>query len=216
MGPMPAPKGKTPHLSISAEEASRLAYYSMGGGIGALAPRGWYCFGTYGSGGMHLAIRPHPIHPKDLFAAHGNGFTGPAVQLDYSYGVTSGRFSVAQTIARVFPAYQWFATRVDKEVSPSDRFPFGQYPADALTYRNDRTVEFTTPPDADGLGTSVLRKDDDPIVGVATLVEKETDLMLLAVRLPPDLAPLSTPIIREVETAAQRRAEPARLQPGAG
>lgn len=45
--------------------------------------------------------------------------------MDYWYGGTSGRFVVAEIIARIFPAYKAFAVRVMKELAPPDSFSFG-------------------------------------------------------------------------------------------
>jgi len=50
VGPVEAAKGTSPSLSITPKETQQLAYYSLETGLGVLAPRGWYCFGTYGSG----------------------------------------------------------------------------------------------------------------------------------------------------------------------
>jgi hypothetical protein len=125
-----APKGRAPVVSIEAELARRLAYYNSEEGFGVLAPRGWYCFGTYGSGGSRLYVSPEPIDTKNLFSDKWRGFLGPAIQLSYSYGGTSGRFDVAEIIARVFPAYTSFASTVMKELIPPDSFSFGPYPKD--------------------------------------------------------------------------------------
>jgi hypothetical protein len=53
-GPLRAPKGKSKVLPIGKETAQRLAYYKAEQGFSVLAPRGWYCFETYGSGGAAL------------------------------------------------------------------------------------------------------------------------------------------------------------------
>ena len=60
-----------------------------------------------------------------LFSDQWGGFPGPAIELDYRYGGGSGRFGVAETIARIFPAYKAFAISVMKELSPSDALTFG-------------------------------------------------------------------------------------------
>jgi hypothetical protein len=71
-------------------------------------------------------------------------------------GEMSGRFSVAQVIARIFPKQIEFTERVIKEgTEPASDFPFGPYPKDKLTYRSDRVVEFRTPPHSEGLGTQL-------------------------------------------------------------
>jgi hypothetical protein len=208
-GPVKASNGKSPVVPIEGELAHRLAYYSSEEGFGVLAPRGWYCFGTYGSGGNWLYVSPEPVDTRNLFSDNWQGLTGPAIQLSYSYGGTSGRFTVADIIARVFPAYKAFVTDVSKDVVPPDSFSFGPYPKDTLTYKSKSVVEYITPAETDGLGTRTeLKKNDHPIEGVAILVERTPDLLLLAVRLPPELAGLSPTIIHEIERDAEHRPQP--------
>lgn len=211
-GPLSAPTGKAPSLRIGTDLAQRLAYYSSAEGFGVLAPRSWYCIGTYGSGGEHVYVSPQPIDARTLFSDD-FGFPGPAIQLDYRYGGTSGRFAVAEIIARVFPAYKAFAMGVMKELTPPDTFSFGPYPNDALTYKGKTVVEYRTPAQTEGLGTlSSLRENDSPIEGVAMLVERTPDVMQLSVRLPPDLIGLTSAIIRQVEREAERRPQPNSVQ----
>lgn len=207
VGPIAAPTGTDPALPISAEAAQRLAYYAAEG-VSVLAPRGWYCFRIYGSGGAHLFVSPLPISSKDLFAGDDRGFTGPAVVLAYRYGDTSGRFPVAGVISRVFPAHRDFAQRVQNEgiLDNAPPFPSGPYPDDKLAYKGNETVEFETPPHAEGLGThdSSLTENDAPIRGVAMLVGETPDLLLLSVRLPAEFADLTDTIIQQVERDAQK------------
>jgi hypothetical protein len=170
-GPMKAPRGKAQVVPIAADVAQQLAYYSSAEGFGVLAPRRWYCFGTYGSGGERLFVIPTPVDTRNLFTDDWRGFLGPAVELTHSYGNTSGRFNVAEIIARVFPAYKAFATNVMKELSPPDTFSLGPYPKDLLTSKSATVVEYTTPAQTEGLGThSDLKKNDSPIDGVTILV----------------------------------------------
>lgn len=209
VGPMEAPKGASPSLSIAPKESQQLAYYSSEIGFGVLAPRGWYCFGTYGSGGERLFVSPQPVDTGNLSSDDWSGFLGPAIQLNHSYGGTSGRFMVAEIIARVFPAYKAFATDVMRELSPSDSFSFGPYPKDTVTYRSKTVVEYSTPAQTDGLATRYgLKKNDNPIDGVTILVEREPDVLLLAVRLPPGSTGLTSAVIHQVEREAERRPQP--------
>lgn len=211
-GPRPAPNGQAPALEVDAKSTQLLAYYSSAERFGVLAPRNWHCFGTYGSGGEHLYVSPERIDAKMLFSDKWGGFLGPAIQLDYRYGGTSGRFAVADVIARVFPAYKWFAIGVMKELI-SPRFSFGPYPDDALTYKSKTVVEYNTPAQTDGLGTlSSLKKTESPIQGVVLLVERSPDLMQLAVRLPPDLNGLTPAIIHQVEREAEHLPQPPTVQ----
>ena len=201
VGPLKAPTGKGKVVQTDTEKAQRLAYYKAEQGVGVLAPRGWFCFGTYGSNASNLYVSLQPMDAKTLFPTSGKGFTGPVVQMSVENGGTSGRFGVAQIIARVFPAHRAFVRRVIAEgIEPVSDFPFGPYPNDRLTYKNKETVEYETPAHADGLGTqSLLQKNDDPIRGVAILIGPDTDLLFLSVRLPHEMDDLIPTVIRQVE-----------------
>jgi hypothetical protein len=204
VGPLEAPKGKSKVFSIGKEKAQRLAYYKAEEGVGVLAPRGWFCFGTYGSNGSNLYVGPQPMDADTLISSSWKGFTGPAVQMSVESGGTSGRFRVARTIARVFPAHKAFVRQVIAEgIDPASDFPFGPYPNDKLVYKNKEMVEYETPANTDGLGTaSRLQKNADPIRGAAILVEPETDLLSLSVRLPHEMDDLTPVIIQQVELEA--------------
>jgi hypothetical protein len=203
MGPMEAPKATIQTVPITAREARGLAYYSAQG-IGVLAPRGWYCFGVYGSSGDGLAVSPEPIDTTQRFSADWKGFAGPAIEISHSFGGTSGRFTVAEIIARVFPDYKAFATHVAAEF-PQNPFTVGPYPNDVLTYKSKTMVEYKTPALTEGLGTrSSLKKNGSPIEGVAVLTgEKTPDVLLLSVRLPPELTGLTSVIVGQVEREAR-------------
>jgi hypothetical protein len=204
-GPVEAPIGKSKSVSITLEAASQLAYYRSEQ-IGVLAPRGWYCFGTYGSNGVGLYVTPQPINGADLFSDAWKGFSGPAIEIAYESGDTSGRFTVARMIARVFPAHRAFAERVVAEdIEPETSFQIGPCRTDKLTYRSKEIVEFQTPGNKDGLGTdfSGFRKNSDPISGVAVLTGEAPDLLFLAVRLPSNLSSLSPAIIQQAKRAAE-------------
>jgi len=204
VGPLDASTGKPMSLPIAVGAAQQLAYYKSESGPGVLAPRGWYCFGLYGSNGYSLYVSPHPIDGAKLLSGASSSFDGPAIEIAGSSGGTSGRFEVARIIARLFPAHRAFVESVIAEgIEPASEFPFGQYPKDKLTYRSSEIVEYQTPPNTDGLGThSRLRKNADPISGVEILTGPETSLVLLAVRLAPNLTDLTPVIIRQVERDA--------------
>jgi hypothetical protein len=142
-----------------------------------------------------------PLKSADLFSNSWKGISSFGIQISVSNGDTSGRFEVAQIIARVFPAHSAFVRRVIAEgVEPSTSFPYGPYPADKLTYKSKETVEYITPPNTEGLGTkSFLIKDADPIDGVAILTGEELSLTHLSVRLSPEMSDLLPVIIRQVE-----------------
>jgi hypothetical protein len=204
VGPREAPKGESKVLPIAVESAQRLAYYKMEDGPGVLAPRGWYCFGTYGSNGSNLYVSPQPMDAENLFSTSWKGFTGPVIQISVESGDTSGRFSAARMIARVFPAHRAFVRKVIAEgIEPVSDFPFGPYPNDKLIYKNKETVEYETPAHRDGLGTqSRLQKNGDPIRGVAILFGPDTDLLFVAMRLPSEMNDLNSIIVEQVEREA--------------
>ena len=204
VGPVKAPSGRSKTLAVSAEAVQRLAYYKAEEGIGVLAPRGWQCFGTYGSNGATLYLSPDPINAADLFSTSWKGFAGPAIQMSLEVGDTSGRFAVAKTVARVFPAHKAFVQEVIAEgIEPARSFPFGPYPADTLKYRGENIVEFRTSAQTEGLGTaSRLQKNDNPINGVAILFGEEASLLQLSVRLPSETSDLTKLIVEQAEREA--------------
>jgi hypothetical protein len=111
-------------------------------------------------------------------------------------------------MARIFPAYRAFATKVMKGMD----LPLlvGPYPKDTLMYRGKTIVEYNTPAQTEGLGNfdSWLGKNDLPIRGAAIIIVDPPnvvggpDLVLLSVRVPPALAGLTPAIIRYVERDA--------------
>jgi hypothetical protein len=201
VGPQPAPHKPPLHLHLDPTAAKRLAYYEGFDGLGVLAPRGWYCFETYGSNGSTLYVSPTSLDPKQFFDSNRKGFTGPIIQLSSMIGDTSGRFAVAGIIARVFPAHRDFVNNVIAEgLRPASDFPFGPYPDDRLTYKSKELVEYVTPPNRQGLGTSSwLLPTDQPIVGLATLTGEELSLTQLCLRLPPGMDELAPIILRTTE-----------------
>jgi len=206
-GPVEAPTQNDKTVQVDRRLAQKLAYYKPASGSGVLAPRGWFCFGTYGSGGDTTFVTPEPIDSRRLFSEEWQSLTGPAVEVDYRFGGTSGRSSVARVIARVFPKYKTFVDGVVELFdSLAQEMVFGPYPADRLVYRSDRVVEYRTPAHSEGLGTAIsrLKPNDQPIEGVATLLGEmpEIDLLLLTTRLPPELTSLKAPIIQELEREA--------------
>lgn len=201
LGPRKAPTSKAKAVPISPDISQGLAYYEAEDAPGVLAPRDWYCFGTYGSSGSSLYVAPQPINSADLFSGSWKGFSGPAIQLSVSYGGTSGRFEVAAIIARAVPAHRSFTKRVVSEgLEPASSFPYGPYPHDQLKYKSKEIVEYTTPAQTEGLGTrSHLQKSDAPIRGVAILAGEESNLIHLAVRLPSGMSELIPVIIHQTE-----------------
>jgi len=203
-GPQQAPSGKSLAVAIPAAIAQRLAYYKAEYGPGALAPRGWNCFSSYGSDGSSLFVSPDPINTSDLSSMDWKGFTGQVIEVSEMDGGTSGRFEVAKVIARVFPEYKTFAQNVIAEgIEPASDFPFGPYPSDKLTYRAKNIVEFETPANAQGLGTdSRLQMNASPIDGVAIIAGADTDLVQLSARVPANDSDLIPAMVGQAEKEA--------------
>ena len=144
-------------------------------------------------------VSPKPID-RSLTASE--GVQGPVIEINHITRGNSGRYDIADVIARVFPAYRSHAVAILKDFD----FPLAlrPFPTDVLTYRSKTVVEYTTPARADGLGTmnSWLKRNDSPISGVAILIGNPPDMLLLSVRLPPEVAPLKPAIVRGVERSA--------------
>ena len=198
-GPKPAPTGAPKVVQLDAATASKLAYYVTSDGLGVLGPKGWSCFGTYGSDAMNLFVAPQPI----TFPQSGSiSLTGPAIQVSSISGDTSGRFTVAEVVARVFPAHQAFAQSVINEgIEPASGFPSGPVATDTITTKSPEWVEYQTRANTAGLGVehSFLKASGDPISGVAILTDQTPDLLFAAVRLSPDLISLAPAIVHQVE-----------------
>ncbi|WP_293377965.1 hypothetical protein [Phenylobacterium sp.] len=176
--------------------------------LGVLAPRGWNCFGLYGSNGSSLYVTPEPHDGSDLLKSGAPGLSGAAIQLSVSDGGTSGRFEVAAIAARIFPTQATYVRQVianqldvDKTFDAAREFPKGPYPSDRMVRLRPLLVEFETPARKDGLGThSRLLKSGQPIVGFAKM-EKDGDnsLTMLTMRLPPSLRDLAPTILKAAE-----------------
>ncbi len=207
-GPLDAPKGNSKAIEVPTKAGQQLSYYKAEQGLGVLAPKGWYCFATYGSNGGSLYVSQQPIDVANLFSDNWKGFTGPVIQISGEEGGTSGRFGVASMIARVFPSHKAFVRNVIASgLAEANDFPSGPYPKDRLVYKSKEVVEYQTPAETDGLGTqSRLQKNADPIRGVAILVgnQHEPSLVFLAARLPSEMEPLTSIIVQQVERDAAR------------
>jgi hypothetical protein len=215
-GPSPAPSGAAKTAMLDPVSASKLAFYSADGTTGVLAPRGWNCFGDYGSDGALLFVAPIPMQSATVL---GQTFAiaGPGIELAIHSGDTSGRFEVAKVIARLFPAHMSFAQGVIAEgVEPAGDFVTGAPPTDKLTVKGDTVVEFETPGNTQGVGSifSALSPTADPIDGVAILEGATPDSAVLTVRLTPDMRAMTQMIVQQFETdAAQPAAGTTNAQP---
>jgi hypothetical protein len=212
-GPYVAAKGSPKPVKLPPATANQLAWYEYkgeAGQFGTLGPRGWNCFATIGSNGWSLYIAPELLDSAKLLE-HTNwkGFRGPAIQFSGSEGGTSGRFEVAQVVARVFPAHRDYARSIIAEgFGPASDYPFGPFPSDRLTYKGKELVEFTTPAHRKGLGTmSWLLPSEQPITGFALLSigpDIDTDLLHLSFRLPPSLSFLTATLVQQAEADTQK------------
>jgi hypothetical protein len=93
-----APTGLQKVVQIAPKPARKLGYYESAVSPGVLAPRGWSCLGIYGSGGAETFVAPGPIDSDAVFVGRWQHLTGPAVEVDFRYGGTSGRDSLATVI----------------------------------------------------------------------------------------------------------------------
>lgn len=205
VGPQAAPVTEnTPVLPSSL--ARRVAYYAASGTPGVLAPRGWHCFGLYGSSGSKLIVAPRPLASGDLLGNQQFRTDGPAVELAYDYGGTSGRWAVAEAIARYFPLHHNFIEKNFRglKVGP---LPSGPYTHDKLTRRTEKVVRYLTPANTKGAGTEgFLAPTAEPIKGLALLVTDPDgpDLLRVNVRLPDKDRPVVEVILRNAELQASR------------
>jgi hypothetical protein len=196
-GPVQAPKGTNDVVRIDAGASHKLAFYTIGGDFGVLAPRGWHCFGIYGSSGSELSVSPQPLRRNDFFST---AWSGPVVNLEADNGSGSGTSAVARVIARAFPAH-WPLVRglIANGDLRGGEYQFGPYPHDRLIIQTDSLVQFQTARHSEGLGTTTwLKAGDQPIDGVAILDQKTFDLLMLRVRLPRELRDLTPVIIHEL------------------
>ena len=184
LGPQRAPKARPTPL-VPSSLARRLAFYAASDGPGTLGPRGWHCFGVYGSNGSGLIVAPERLPSSSVAFAGEFKTRGNAIELAYDYGGTSGRWAVAEAIARYFPMDRNFIRENFQglDVGP---LPSGPYPHDNFSKRTHNLVRYTTPPLTKGQGTVwVLTPSAQPIHGLSLLVTNPDgpDLLRVNVRL---------------------------------
>ncbi len=204
-GAIAAPKGRPVRVNLSAKVAGELAYYQAGGFVvGVLAPRGWQCQGLSGSGGAFLVVLPSAGELNHFLTQPHELIRGPVVRLSFGDARTSGRFGVAQVVARVFPKYISFTKEVQEAFGqPESEYPTGPPPGDRVTRRSDEAVRFETPAGQRGLGTTdySLAPGDRPIQGSMILDASPTvtGLATVSVRLPEEKPPLVEAILARFE-----------------
>jgi hypothetical protein len=133
-----------------------------------------------------LVVAPARIGSADFFGQHHFSTKGSGVELAYGYGGTSGRWAVAEAIARYFPKHGNFIEQNFKGLEVG-RLPSGPYPHDTFSRRTDTLVRYTTPPLTKGAGTVwVLAPAAQSVQGLTMLVRNPDgpDLLRVNIRLP--------------------------------
>jgi hypothetical protein len=197
-GPRAAPSpGVVPRVPPNA--ARRLAFYASAD-VAVLAPRGWNCFGLYGSGGSSLVVAPGDL--PELVGPIEIG--GPAVLIRRSWGGTSGRQKAAEAAARYFPHRRGIIDHLRLAHLPVEEMPAGAHPADRVRTLDGETVAFTTPAGEQGQGTEwALVRSRRPVEGLVMLVAGEEDVpdtVEVKARLPAGREALAGPILAEART----------------
>lgn len=196
LGQEPPPKhAKVPLLP--AQVASRLAFYQAARGPGVLAPKGWHCFGLYGSNGDSLLVTPERHSFSDLTRSDGGSIKGFAVTISHQFGGTSGRWAVAAAIARFFPARREFIRSIEDMGLAVGPLPSSHDRNDVIEYRTSDFVRYTTRARRKGWGTRwQLQPNNVAVEGIVALIPRRDgpDLLEAKTRLPANLQRL-TPII---------------------
>ena len=206
-GAIDPPHGAPKIVAIRSGPSTALAYYKGEYSSGVFAPRGWHCRVWYGSSGSILIVTPDSIS-GDTFSPR---FYGPAVELQFSFGGTSGRFGVATNGSRLFPKELGkFIARVrtnDQDVLADSEFAPARFAQDSVRNLSRRMAAFTTHAGVEGLGTSeFLAPSHDAVRGLAVLTgtPSEPDLSILRVRLPSTDHQLEH-VVLEVNQSCMRR-----------
>ena len=205
VGPLKAPASGAAPL-LPAPVARRLAYYRAPDGPGVLAPRGWHCFGLYGSNGSILVVTPQQHISADFFGKRLFSTSESAVVLIYRDGGTSGRWAVAEAIARYFPEHRNFI-RTNFQGLEIGPLPAGPYPQDRIIRRTSALVRFVTPPYRKGEGTSgYLSPNADPVDGIVKLIADPDGPELIEANVRIRRAPtaLVSAILRQAQLEAGR------------
>lgn len=166
-----------------------------------MGPAGWQCLGRNGSFGGSVWIAP-----ERSSISSGAEITGPVVFVQTWLLDTSGRLAAAPIAARLFPRSapaRAFVAQVKSEgLIPDKDFATRPYPADRLHYLTSLVVEFSTPAGYRGVGTEHLFDEDHllkpprlPVHGIAAMLFNNDKLLILRVRIPPNLAPIGAEIL---------------------
>jgi hypothetical protein len=199
--------GSSVPVPLEQQLAAQIVYYSAAHTPGVFAPKGWSCRAWDGSNGSILVVTPARIAPPYFPLPV---ITGPAVIVESSDAEGSGRFHVAIVAAQLFPLLgEEFITRIRQEHLIADSsFEAEPYADDQVQYLSDRFVQFTTPANRSGLGTTgMMEASDLAIRGLIILnLEDETNsLTEVRVRLPGSLNSVAAAIVQLETTCIQLR-----------
>ncbi len=204
-GPVAAPTSPSINLNLPEAETARLAYYAHVS-LGVLAPRGWHCRASYGSGGATLLVAPDLL-ADDPPSQAGMKLRGPAVVLRFTNAENSGRYEAAEIAGPLFPAAGPFVRSVEElaDLSGLRLHPVSQQASIIIRFKSRGIAEYFEFGGIEGFGTAgPLEVDENPIHGAAIwLPDQNGSLLKLDVRLPPDLAigALSRTILDQMESS---------------
>jgi hypothetical protein len=125
----------------------------------------------------------------------------------YEFGGTSGRWGVAEAIARYFPSYRGAIPKLTTGfINP--RWPRGPYPHDRLSHRSKTLVHFVTPPHTKGQGSVAFGnwgKSTRAVQGSVMLVKTADgpDVRYVTIQLPDADNALAKVILTQAEESSQ-------------
>jgi hypothetical protein len=184
--------------------AESLAWY-VSAHAAVLAPRGWHCFDVYGSDGHWLFVAPQRL-TADQLDVDRRGFRGAVVMFGYSYGGTSGRWTVAERIGRYFPRHRGFIRDLrERDPVPHD-YPTAPYSGDRILSRTATRIRILTPAGVRGQGSDFLARSTLPTESLIMLdPDNEMSAATISVRLPRAQVGLSPAIFAGVRRATASR-----------
>jgi hypothetical protein len=179
-GPQAAPPShRMP--GVPAAVAGRLAWY-VSEVDAVLAPRGWHCFQTFGSNGGTLYVAPERLTFEQT--ERRGVLRGSGITVSFSIGATSGRYEVAERIARYFPRYRSYIGQMRRtmgfDIGP---MPAGPYPTDRFISRTATEVRLVTPPRRRGEATAGTLAPNGDLAESLVILDLEDDKNTITVHL---------------------------------